>query len=179
MGPKEAQKRRSEGLGNMADLARVLGVSVNAVKKAIDGGRVSRRSDTWIDLAAAAAEFRASSTGPTNGNGGAVPAQYNDVTGEQLDGGTDGGESLASAKTRKERALADKAEVEAVRARAEVVPVADARQLWFAAGRTVRERMLALPDAMAGEMAWTPEQTARVRERVAQALGDLPEEMPQ
>jgi hypothetical protein len=27
-------------------------------------------------------------------------------------------------------------------------------------------------------MAWTSEQTARVRERVAQALGDLPEEMP-
>jgi hypothetical protein len=174
MGPKEAQKRRSEGLGNMADLARVLGVSVNAVKKAIDGGRVSRRSDTWIDLAAAAAEFRASSTGPTNGNGGARPAP----DAESDDKDDDGKESLASAKTRKERALADKAEVEAARARSEVVPVADARALWFAAGRTVRERMLALPDAMAGEMAWTSEQTARVRERVAQALGDLPEEMP-
>lgn len=162
----------------MADLARVLGVSVNAVKKAIEGGRVSRRSDSWIDLTTAAAEFRASSAGPTNGNGGAIPAQYNDTTGELLDDGEAVGESMASARTRKERALADKAEVDAAKARAEVVSVADATTLWFAAGRTIRERLLALPDAVSGELALNADQAALLRERIAAVLGELPAEAP-
>ncbi len=149
----------------------MLGVTAKAVNDAVKNGRITVRPDQWLDLERAAAEFRGSSTGPRNGIGGAT------LDDDDTDGPA--GESLASAKTRKERALADKAEVEAARARAEVVSVAEARAAWFAAGRTVRERLLALPDAMAGEMAWTADQTAAVRNRIAQALGDLPAEMPQ
>lgn len=111
-------------------------------------------------------------------NGGATPAQYNDTTGELLDDGESAGESMASARTRKERALADKAEVDAAKARAEVVSVADATALWFAAGRTIRERMLALPDAVSGELALNADQAALLRERIAAVLGELPAEAP-
>lgn len=179
MGPKEAEKRRKEGLGNMADLARVLGVSVNAVKKAIDNGRVSRRSDSWIDLTTAAAEFRASSAGPTNGNGGAIPAQHNDTTGEQLDDGEIGGESMASARTRKERALADKAEIEAAKARAEVVDLGDAGRAWYSAARVLRERLLALPDHAGPALGLTSEQVTGLRGELVRVLTDLSDTMPE
>ncbi|OHD24808.1 MAG: hypothetical protein A2Y38_19290 [Spirochaetes bacterium GWB1_59_5] len=161
----------------MRDLARLLGVAVNAVKEAVDGGRISRRADGWLDLESAAAQFRNTSTGSNNGHG-AIPAQHNETTGELLDDGESAGESMASARTRKERALADKAEVEAAKAREEVVSVADARQLWFAAGRTIRERMLALPDAVSGELALSADQAALLRERIAAVLGELPAEAP-
>ena len=168
MAPNQADNRRAQGLGSMRDLARMLGVTAKAVKDAVDGGRVSRRADGWLDLESAAAEFRGTSTGSPNGFG-AAPTD---------DDEPQAGESMASARTRKERALADKAEVDAAKARAEVVSVADATALWFAAGRTIRERMLALPDAVSGELALNADQAALLRERIAAVLGELPAEAP-
>lgn len=163
----------------MRDLARLLGVSAVSVKAAIDNGRVSRRGDGWLDLQAAAAEFRASSTGPRNGNGGAIPAQYNDTSGEPLDDGSDGGESLASAKTRKERALADKAEIEAAKARAEVVDLGDAGRAWYSAARVLRERLLALPDHAGPALGLTSEQVTGLRGELVRVLTDLSDTMPE
>ena len=178
MTPSTAEKRRAKGQGNMADLARLLGVSEVAVKKAITEGRVERRGDGWLDLESAAAAFRATSTGSRNGNGGARPAQYNDVTGEQLDEGEDGGETLASARTRKERALADKAEVDAQRARAEVVFVADVVRTWASLTRSVRERLTAIPDHSGPALGLTAEQVAGLRAEITRALLELPQDPP-
>lgn len=158
----------------------MLGVSVQAVKQAVDGGRVDRRADGWIDLERGAAAFRATSTGPRNGIGGATPAQYNDVTGELLDdGGTVAGESLASAKTRKERALADKAEVDAARARSEVVDLGEAGRAWYAAARILRERVLAVPDHAGPALGLSAEQVTGLRGELLRALSDLADTMPE
>lgn len=154
----------------MRDLARVLGVTAASVKEAVDNGRVSRRADGWIDLQSAAAEFRATSTGSYNGHG-AIPADDDDHPQQ-------GGESLASAKTRKERALADKAEVDAARARAEVVDVAEAGRAWYAHARVVRERLLALPDHQGPALGLTPAQVTGLRAALVETLTALADEAP-
>ena len=162
----------------MRDLARLLGVAVNAVKEAVDGGRISRRADGWLDLQSAAAEFRATSTGSNNGHG-AIPAQYNDTTGETLDNGSDGGESLASAKTRKERALADRAEVDAARARGDAVDIGEATRAWYSASRILRERLLAMPDHAGPALGLTAEQVTGLRGELVRVLTDLSDTMPE
>ena len=163
----EAESKRAEGYGRAADLARLLGVSAPAVKQAIDEGRVARGADYWIHLARGAASFRGSSTGPRNGIGGASNATA-----------TDDGEILASAQARKACALADLAELRAAQARSKVVSVADARATWYALCGLIRERVLALPDAVVGELALSVEQTERLRAALLLVLLELPQEPP-
>lgn len=170
-----ADTKRAKGLGSQSDLARLLGVAVPSVRQAIAEGRITRQADGWIHLANAAAEWRATSSGPRNGVGGAAAAAGED--GDTI--APDGGESMAAARTRKERALADKAEVDAAKARAEVVSIADARREWYAAGRTVRERLLAVPDHAGPALGLTAAQVTGLRDTIRRVLADLPEEMPQ
>lgn len=152
----------------------MLGVSEKAVRDAIACGRVERGPDKWIELASAAAAFRASSTGPRNGIGGAAPDDDADAAVQAV-----GGESLASAKTRKERALADKAEVDAARARSEVVDVAEAGRAWYAAARILRERVLAVPDHAGPALGLSAEQVTGLRGELVRALTDLADTMPE
>lgn len=171
MTPSNAEKRRAQGQGSAADLARLLGVSAVNVKKAIDAGRVSRRADGWLDLETAAAEFRGTSTGPYNGIGGAASEDQEDNNCT--------GESMASARTRKERALADKAEIEAAKARAEVVDLGDAGRAWYSAARVLRERLLALPDHAGPALGLTAEQVTGLRGELVRVLTDLSDTMPE
>lgn len=154
----------------MRDLARLLGVTAAAVKQAVDGGRVSRRADGWIDLESAAAEFRGTSTGSSNGYG-AEPAD--------TDPDQPPGESLASAKTRKERALADKAEVDAARARGDAVDIGEASRAWYSAARVLRERLLALPDRAGPALGLTAEQVTGLRGELVRELTELSDTMPE
>ena len=168
-----AAAKRAKGFGSATALARLLGVAERSVKQAIDEGRVVRDASGWLHLETAAAQFRGTSTGSNNGHG-ATPA-----TGETTDDGSDGGESLASAKTRKERALADKAEIEAAKARAEVVDLGDAGRAWYSAARVLRERLLALPDHAGPALGLTAEQVTALRGELVRVLTDLSDTMPE
>lgn len=137
-----------------------------------------RDASGWLHLETAAAQFRSTSTGSNNG-GGARPAQYNEVTGEALDEGSDGGETLASAKTRKERALADKAEVDAARARGDAVDIGEASRAWYSAARVLRERLLALPDRAGPALGLTAEQVTGLRAELVRELTELSDTMPE
>lgn len=61
--------------------------------------------------------------------------------------------ALTASKARREAALAALAELELEQKRGELVAVADVSRDWFKAGRTVRDRILNVPDRLAPELA--------------------------
>ena len=168
-----AARKRANGYGSYADLAAILGVTIQAVRKAAAEGRVTRDANGWFHLARAAAEWRAGSVGSPNG-GGATPAD-DDETGEST-----GGETFASARTRKEIALADQAEAKSREQRGELIAVGEAERLWFDVARSTRARLMALPDLLSGRMSGMTRAQIRalLDNELRTALTDLPETMP-
>ena len=181
-----ADARRAQGLGNMSDLAAILGVTVGSVREAIAKGRIEREAGGWLHLESQAAAFRASSVGSRNGSG-ARPADDSDqLGGDQLRAGAaelvgEGGESFAAARTRREIAQADLAEAKARAERGELVSVAEAERLWFGATRALRSRLLALPDLLAARMVGRSRAELRkmLAEELRAVLTELSEKMPQ
>lgn len=170
--PTEA--RRAKGQGNASDVASILGVTPAAVKKAAAEGRIDRLPDGWYEVKTAVEQFRASSVGSRNGHAAAPADDDSD------DSQANGGETFAAARTRKEIALADQAEVKAREQRAEVVSVAAAERMWFDLVRSTRSRIMALPDLLAGRMSGMTRAQIRnlLDSELRTALADLPETMP-
>ena len=181
-----AEARRAQGLGNMSDLAAILGVTVAAVREAIAKGRLEREAGGWLHLESQAQRFRATSVGSRNGHG-ARPADDGEQLGyDALAAGTagataDGGESFAAARTRREIAQADLAEVKARETRGELVTVAEAERLWFGATRALRSRLMALPDVLAGRMVGRSRAELRkiLDAELRAVLTELSDKMPQ
>lgn len=171
MREKPSDLKRAKGFGSSADLAKLLGVSQASIKEAIDVGRIERDTSGWLHLQTAAAAFRNSSVGPANGNGGAGQDDDDDGT---------GGETFAKARTRKEIANADLAEAKAAETQRELVAVVDVERLWFNATRSIRSRLLALPQVLAGRMVGMSSAQIRTTldSEIRAALLDLPESPP-
>lgn len=134
------------------------GVSQAAVSKAASAGRITVGADGRIDLTRADAEWAARTDGAMRPEK-ATPA-------------------LMASRSRKMAADAELSELKAREAAGRLIDVESAGRTWFAAGRTIRERMLALPDAVSGELALNADQAALLRERIAAVLGELPAEAP-
>lgn len=170
-----SERLRATGFGSYNDLAMLLGVTVQAVKKATAEGRVTREENGWFHLARASAQWRGNSVGSANG-GGATPLGDGDDSSEA----PAGGESFAAARTRKEIALADQAEMKASESRGELVSVAEAERLWFDVARSTRSRVMALPDLLSGRMSGMTRAQIRtlLDSELRTALADLPDAMP-
>lgn len=78
---------------------------------------------------------------------------------------------LARARQRKMDADASLAELNLARARSELVSVEDARRLWFRLARATRDRVLAIADREAAELA-TMTDPAMVAYKLRKVLGD-------
>lgn len=142
-----------------SEYARHRGVSEMAVSRAVAAGRISVGPDGRIDATTADAEW-AARTDAAMRPGAKPPA-------------------LMDSRSRKMAADAALAEIKAREAAGRLISLEDARRAWFAAGRTVRERLLAIPDHAGPALGLTPAQVAGLRDTLRRTLADLPEELPQ
>ena len=164
MGYTRAQRNARMGAVSVESLAKLLGVAPTTIYTAIDDGRITRPADGLLNADKAMAEYRAN-TAP-GGDPCAAPDDSGGVDG--------GGESFAAARTRKERAGADLAELKAAEARAAVVSTEAAAAVWFAAARILRERLLAISTRIEAPAATR----AAVHAEVVAALAELPDTPP-
>lgn len=142
-----------------SEYARHRGVSEQAVSRAVAAGRITVGADGRIDPVTADAEW-AARTDAAMRPGAKPPA-------------------LMDSRSRKMAADAALAEIRAKEAAGELISLADARRGWYAAGRTVRERLLAVPDHAGPALGLTAAQVTGLRDTLRRVLADLPEEMPQ
>jgi hypothetical protein len=146
------------GLVSQAEYARIRGISRVSVHEAVQAGKIVLTNGK-IDVVSANRAWAANTDSSRRPQDDKSP-------------------TLTVSRARKMQADAQVSEMKARQMAGELIDIADARQLWFAAGRTIRERMLALPDAVSGELALSADQAALLRERIAAVLGELPAEAP-
>ncbi len=124
-------------------LGRHLGVTQQAISKAVKAGRITTGADGKLDLDEALAQWAGELRAPRDGPGD--------------------GTTLQAAHLRKETALAELAELKAQVMRGDLLDRLEIESLWFALVRTLRDRMLGIPDRLAVLLAAeTDEHTVRV-----------------
>tara|TARA_R110000868_G_scaffold82394_1_gene232708 strand:+ start:796 stop:1320 length:525 start_codon:yes stop_codon:yes gene_type:complete len=142
-------------LVGIADYARHRKCSRQAVYDALRSGAIVVDKSGKIDLEAAdsawAANIPPEATAPkaAREQNPQSPAVEQEPDSEERDGG----ESFNAARTRRERANADRAELVAQRERGELVAVAEVQREWFTLGRAMRDRLLGLPDRISADLA--------------------------
>jgi phage terminase Nu1 subunit (DNA packaging protein) len=93
---------------------------------------------------------------------------------------TDGLESLEGAQRRKETALADKHEMDALLRAGDLIEVAPMERAWNGVAQTIKEHLLEIPDAICGELAsLTDERMIRDRltKEIRTVLANMPEKL--
>mgnify|MGYP001610046836 CR=1 FL=1 len=133
--------------------ARHRGISDRSVRRLVADGRLEVGPDRLLDRPDSDARYEgrtrhkrdgaahamdASATSPASAGTAATPARS---------------ETWAEAQERHERARADLAELKVRELGGEVVRVADVTREWYRVLRSVRDRVLAVPDRLAGELA--------------------------
>lgn len=148
-----------------SDYARHRGVSPAAVTTAIKTGRiraavVTRNGKELLDRDKADELWGKNTLQQSPGSGGARLAPVSTPTDEQLRSLIEGLPEdqipdLNDSRARREHYLAEKARLEALRGREELVPAADVKAEAFALARSVRDGMMRLPDRLAPLLAAT------------------------
>ena len=151
-------------------LARRRGVSLTAVQKAIRSGRLRKsvghdaRGPFIVNVALADREWATGATKPANGGGRGHAA----AVGPRPAAGT-----LVEAQLRLADQRADSLQLANQRKRGEVLDAAEVERERFQLARTLRDRILNVPDRL-GEVA--PAVRARMRDELRLALGELANE---
>jgi len=131
---------------SIAEYAKRRGVTAAAVRKAVGCGRISLMEGK-IDPKRADLEWARNTHPPGNGgqNRGTRGFRQPDRPVEHGRLGSD----FASARARREKALADLAELDLAQRRGELVRLADMRAIVFKLNRQARDILLAIPDRLA------------------------------
>jgi len=164
---------------------RLVGVKLSSVQKAIKSGRLreSVRDGKIVDVALADREWKAGASKPHNaGNGGGQRPRERVLSGTSEANG--GGSAhvwsrkprgtLVDAQLRLSDQRAISLELANRRKRGEVLDAAEVERDHFQAARTLRDRILNVPDSL-GELA--PAVRARIRDELRLALGDVADEL--
>ncbi len=149
--------------GGIREYARYRGVSHTAVRKAIANQRISLGPDGTIDFGAADAAWKRNTSVPWSPQPVVVAAKLSRPTksakskpqSRQADSAPvdlDLGESLSEARTRRERAEADMAELKARKAAGEVIEAVLARKSFVAMGRIYSAARESLPRQLAPKL---------------------------
>jgi len=161
-GKKGGQSRRDAIQGvTQAAYARGRGISRQAIRKAIESGRLSVLKGGRIDPRKADRALR-DNTDPSKLRGKHVRRAYGPGAG----GGTP---RLYDSKARRELALAQLAELELEERRGQLVPEAKVREQAFRHARETRDQMLAIVDRLAPELVNQPEEGI-VRQMLADGI---------
>lgn len=165
------------------------GISRQAIDKAIKDKRLTKslvqtEPMVLIDPYLADREWAKNSRPPANPSG--VASSQRREKPEKPQGADDdyessGGVSLTYEKALKERALRKMAEISLGKLERSVVAVEDAERLWFRHWRSLRDRLLAIPEReSAGLAAETDPLTVSLalRRAISAALDELPESAP-
>jgi hypothetical protein len=153
--PKSKTERKSKSQrGTFAQLAQKLGVSREAIENAISRGEITsaclgqdaRGRRVLIDIDRAEADYRAHHA-KTQGANAAIPP------GVDLSDPSTWPRDLASLKPIRERYQALIAKQKSEVAAGTLVPIEQVKRDIFAAGRTVRDHLLRLPDRVSDSLA--------------------------
>jgi hypothetical protein len=167
-----------------AEAARQLGITRQAIYAWSKAGWLVRHPDRSVDLEATRARVDAyrhpTVGGKPDRDLGPAPS-YSDPADTPDEPDPDGdGEDYKAARTRRERAAADKAELEAARMRGELVPLADATAAYTSEIVRARAELEALPIRVAPKLVGQTEERA-IRDilrteinRLLQGLSDAP-----
>ena len=141
-----------------AELARELGVTPQAVHKAVRAGRLTPGPDGKFDLYSAMAAFRASGGGHgahTGRFGGRRPAEFGQDGGSNgvADGTAGASEGYYRGRAVRETYRAKMARIEFERATGLLVAAAEVRRATFEAFRAVRDALEAIPERLNARLA--------------------------
>jgi len=164
-------KDAPEGMSLRA-FARLVGVKLSSVQKAKKSGRLLKSvgHDGKIrDVALARREWKAGASKPANGGGRGHVSGPTAATRQPSAAGT-----LVDAQLRLSDQRAISLELANRRKRGEVLDAAEVERDHFQAARTLRDRILNVPDRL-GEL--TPAVRARIRDELRLALGDVADEL--
>lgn len=182
-----AKPQRKIGV-SAAEAARQLGVTRQALYAWGKAGWLVRFSDRSIDLDATRARvdaYRHPTVGGKHDRDlGPAPSYSSPDAGErepdEREPDLDDGEDYKAARTRRERAAADKAELEAARMRGELVPLADATAAYTSEIVRARAELESLPIRVAPKVVGMTDERA-IRDilrteinRLLQGLADAP-----
>jgi len=150
---------------------RLMGVKLSSVQKAIKSGRLRKsvRDGKIVDLVLADREWKAGATKPANGGGKGHASGPTAAARQPSVAGT-----LVDAQLRLSDQRAISLELANRRKRGEVLDAAEVERDHFQAARTLRDRILNVPDRC-GEL--TPAVRARIRDELRLALGEVADEL--
>ncbi|MEN6533804.1 MAG: hypothetical protein ABFD89_09095 [Bryobacteraceae bacterium] len=136
--------------GGIREYARYRGVSHTAVRKAIASQRIKLREDGTIDFERANGEWKRNTAAPPLA---AIPEAKPVHARRRVQALVESeGESLSEARTRRERAEADLAELKARRAAGEVIEAEQARKTFAQIGRIYAAGREGMPKQLAPKL---------------------------
>ena len=143
-----------------SEAARRMGVDVTTLRDHERAGRVVRFDDGSVDYDATVATIEATKDPTVGGDRSKAPKMPH---------------TLTAAKTRREVALAEKAELEVAKLRGDLIPVTEAEALYLDVAARVRASLEAIPVRLMHRLVGLDAQAIRrlLTDEIAQALGGL------